>query len=115
MGDFDFDIAADVFYSELFRIFPGVEELFESVHTQRSMFITALRTIYHTKADDPHLGTYLEMLGGKHKEFGITKVHMDGGLQAFEKAIDAAHHAIDADKREHLMDSFRRIGHTMGL
>ena len=110
----DFGIAADTFYECLEDEFPGVISMFSDMHSQRVMFVSALKSIDQLYDNDRQLLEYIELLGEKHKKAGVLKIHMDGGERAFSKAIDAAGPTIDEQRKLRLKDAFTKLRETMG-
>ena len=109
----DFDKAVDEFYRHLFSEFPLLVDVFPDMEKQRSMLVTALRTIFY-QGDDQNLDDYLEMLGEKHKELGVLRVHMDAAERALEKAIALSGDDLTADQLKEYRAAIKRMRTAMG-
>ncbi|MGB0749941.1 MAG: globin domain-containing protein [Magnetospiraceae bacterium] len=111
----DFEKAAAAFYANLIAELPELAQKFHSIHTQKAMFISALRSI-DTHADDQgHLRDYLEMLGRKHVGFGITEHHMTVGWRAFRAALETSAPQLSDTEKALYLNAYQELVQAMGF
>ena len=112
---FDFERATDKFYEVLFEKMPALEIMFADKHKQTSMFIVALQSIGDKARGDTQLADYLKMLGDKHKGFGLLRIHMEMGREAFEQALEAGSKDASDEEKQHYLKAFTELERSMGF
>lgn len=90
------DAAAELFYSRLFEIDPGVRPLFARVAMpeQRQKLLQTLNSVIEAVDDLDSVVPAIRELGRRHVGYGVTEAHYDsvGGvlLWTFEKGLGEA-------------------------
>jgi len=73
------DAAAEMFYRRLFELDPDLQPLFGSTDMvlQRRKLIQSLSLVINTLGDPEPLESYLEGLGRRHVDYGVSDRHYD--------------------------------------
>lgn len=112
---FDFDAATETFYSYLFNQIPGAKTMFRHIESQQQMFRIALKTVMQNKDDDDMLWSFIAKLGLKHKDFGVQRVHMEIGRDAFLEAMKAGDPNLSKQDLKRLLLIFDKLKNSMGF
>jgi hemoglobin-like flavoprotein len=111
----NFEVATEKFYEVLFAKLPEVEAMFGDLKYTKLMFMSVLRSIGSLEDGDRQLKEYMELLGKKHRGYGLTEQHMEIGRQAFEAAIEAGGTNLSSERKEHYLDAFTELERMMGF
>ncbi|PCI37665.1 MAG: hypothetical protein COB46_13135 [Rhodospirillaceae bacterium] len=115
IAQIDHVLATDKFYEILFEIMPETQAMFESTEAQKQMFSSALMSIGHWEFGDAQLLFYLETLGKKHKDLGLTTEHMQMGKRAFVEAIEVGGKDLSEDRKQYFINVFNELERMMGF
>jgi len=73
------DAAAEMFYQRLFELDPDLQPLFSAADmvAQRKKLIQSLSLVINSLSDPEPLVAYLQALGRRHVEYGVSDRHYD--------------------------------------
>ncbi len=73
------DAAGEIFYQRLFELDPDLQPLFSSTDmtAQRKKLIQSLSLVINSLSDPEPLIAYLQALGRRHVEYGVSDRHYD--------------------------------------
>ncbi|MBF0246464.1 MAG: hypothetical protein HQL36_00100 [Alphaproteobacteria bacterium] len=103
--------AAAIFYRELFRRFPEIAHHFGDKNKQMVMFSAALSIINSSQRERIIFKSFADNLAKKHKSYGLTAAHMQGGREAFAAALVD----LQPERRQHFLDAYGIMVKAMGF
>jgi hypothetical protein len=117
ISEFEFNLTAEVFFKTLFEECPDVRAKFSNINIQKMMFVTVLQTIDNMLEEKgaESIIQYMNGLGQKHKELGLSNLHMSAGRAAFEQAIQIGGRDIPHARQMELMGTYDVLVGAMGF
>ena len=111
----NFEVATEKFYEVLFAKAPDVKAMFRDFEYSKLMFMSVLRSIGSLEQGDMLLKDYMELLGAKHRGYGLTEQHMEIGREAFRGAIESGGKDLSDERKQHYLRAFTELERMMGF